>query len=93
MKNEFFFCTNCHYRLPEYFTIAALEQVDEDNYKYIENKVHIATLKNQKINVVCPHCESETFPAIWAELHRNSNKEKDNEPTSEPIFEQFCRKV
>ena len=76
-----FFCINCKHMLPDSFTIAALEeQADgEDNYtyKYVENKIRSPILKNQRIGVVCPNCNEETFIASFWEANKKRKQEEE----------------
>ena len=89
IHNNDFYCINCHHKLPEYFTIAALDQIDENNYKYIENKVHVEILRNQNVNVICPNCGEETFPAMKAELYRKKEEEKEETIEEPNVFKKF----
>lgn len=72
-----FYCTNCKKKLPEYFTIAKFEKgeglkeykcITMEEYKYVDNKINILILRSQGINVTCPHCNEETYPATIYEI-------------------------
>lgn len=88
-----FFCINCKAKLPEYFTICGIEPTDDlGSMRYIENKVHITVLKNQKIGITCPTCGEETFPAGRIDLQKIEEKKNKNKCIPESsIFEKFTQ--